>query len=76
MRLVALWYDCNTLLDVVPEQHLQKKTTLSFHFTNVGMSDHILRTTITNLRRALFVLLCDFCYFGVLQDPVWVPVSI
>lgn len=25
MRPVALWYDCNTLLDVVPEQHLQKK---------------------------------------------------
>lgn len=38
MRVFALWYDCNVLLHVVSQQHLQKPSHL-FYFTNMAKFD-------------------------------------
>lgn len=52
------------------------KTSHSFYFSNLGMFDGILWITFANLCRASFVLLGNFCNHRVLQDHVWVAVSI
>lgn len=66
MRPATLWDDCHTLLDVVPQQHLQKQL---IHST-LPMWGYL--AAVGNLRGASLVLLGDCCHRGVLQDPVWV----